>query len=226
MNSGKNIYLFIFIQIFLALHCDESLPPRNNPADYFRGSLSAINRASKSGESYLQIVVTLKNEYDETINAPLGVNGTLNIDWIVPPEKRFPINYHRTISISKDNLSYAKNYDIRTNSVRVDPGDSILFSIPWNYKTDDSSSVVGKYTFTFQDNSCKVFGSSYGTYRHFTIPQYFAISGKIQVFQNLSTIQLSEIGTTQCVMAAHNGEQKDPVCTNIDGMNSCFLGGF
>ncbi len=117
---------------FSSLSCNESLPVYQSPSSAFRGTISA-NYFQGKGALVIRAVVW--NTFDETLQDFATLAGTLEI--IMKRDQQ----YHRTVDLSADLLSYSPNRFDQTGRMTIDPGDSLVFVYEWPFIDDNGVSL-------------------------------------------------------------------------------------
>jgi hypothetical protein len=130
--------------------CDETLPQRVEPAKVFTASVRGmyIYRITANGAG---VVLKIVNTYEETLQAKLSLDGSVDIQW-----NRYP-EYRASIPIRNFTLTYSGVYDSRTGIVTLDPGDSLTFFYLWNFTTGDGVFIPSMFEYDY-DQTCLVVG--------------------------------------------------------------------
>jgi hypothetical protein len=124
------IHCLLFIVIF-SLSCDESLPPRQNPADLFSAHVVAYYNYIPTANNVV-IDLYAANNFDETLYGLAGVEGTV----VITSSRDSSI--HKTLRLTLANLIHG-NYEPAKGTLTVDPGDTVEMEAVWDF-TDDSGS--------------------------------------------------------------------------------------
>ena len=77
MLRPKSILLFMLLGC-LFLTCDENLPPRIDPAHIFQSNIEPLYVLTEN-ENALEVFITLKNLYDETLDDTAFISGSVRI---------------------------------------------------------------------------------------------------------------------------------------------------
>jgi hypothetical protein len=189
--------------------CDEELPPKNNPLDLFSAAVSSQYRYvsdTRPTQSYIDIFITYKNHYDETLDDFAAMRGTIKVEWLAPPEERGSIIPYRTDQLTMDNLFFAEGYNFANNRIAINSGDSIIVRYRWNLKTDDSTNLMGQVKYA-TDRNCMVYvcGGDVG-FRSVSSRQQFRVSSSFTVFQRSGVIEMKPVNFSACWIQPHCGE--------------------
>ena len=198
------------VTLLFIFGCDEELPPQNNPLSLFTSTASTQYQylpETKPSQSSIDIYIVYKNLYDETLQDVASMKGTITIEWDAPPEERGGFNPLRTDELTFDNLFYAKNYNFGSNTIIIDPKDSIIVRYRWNLKTDDSTSLINHVKY-LADNNCFVTLTPGGFpgHRLISVKQQFKVSAKFSIFQRGGTILTLPANFSSCWIFPHYGE--------------------
>jgi len=166
-----------------SLSCGEDLPPYKDPSDVFEGQIRGSYTLS-AAENAAWIFITIKNHFDETLEAPAVIGGTLRI---VP--ERYP-DYRRTVSLSKSHIISARGYNASTGILRIDAGDSIRLGYPWNF-IDDNGRDLRTQVFQYRaDTSCPG--------RRIANQETFVLSAEVKVFDKVPALSISLTNFSVC----------------------------
>ena len=217
-NKTIFIYLNITLSLFFLWGCAESLPPRSDPANLFTVSITTeYNIVNNFG--WLDVFVTLKSNYDETLQDVALLDGTLMIDWTQDPALRGNIVPRRTAHFEPAQIVSAKKYDSFTRMLTIDPGDSIRLRYRWNFKTDDSTDLYKQFKYQ-PDKSCLIGGGgeSAPQYRRFSANQPFQISAQVKIFDRSAMVYSAPFSVVTCAVLP---KTNSGACKAIDPDNPC-----
>lgn len=221
MNSKSTlIYLDLTLSLFFLWGCGESLPPRSDPANLFAISIATqYNIVNDFG--MLDVLITLKSNYEETLQDVALLDGTLMIDWTIAPELRGNIVPRRTAHIEPSQIVHAKKYDSFTRILTIDPGDSIILRYRWNFKMDDSTNLYKQFRYQ-SDMGCIVRATGEGgpEYRRFSANQSFLISAQVKIFGRSATVYSVPFSLVTCVTLPGTNAAP-PKCKAVDPTNPC-----
>ncbi len=204
--------------------CEETLPPRNDPTNFFTTSVQTVYKYNEPKENSMYVYIIIKNNYDETLEAKAAIEGTLRIKWNPPeydPVKFIP---EKNVKLTAQHI-LSKNYNAATGSILFNPGDSIVFLYQWNFVTDDNTDLMYQFK-SLIDRDCLVRNNmGDAVYRRITERQLFEISANIKIFTQSAILYAQPLKVSQCV-GTHNYGVYDPKlhpCKPIDPNNPCSL---
>lgn len=147
----------------LLLNCDETLPEYTNPQSLFRPSWEAYLFIDS-----LRIYLNVLNAFDETFDAKVTVEGSLEIILVKDTL------YHKKFRITDNDIYSATNYNKLTKKLTIDPGDSLRIRLSWDF-VDDYGRDLRAYVFRYTpDLTC--FG------RRFAAPEFLILRGYMKLF--------------------------------------------
>ncbi len=118
--------------VFLVLpfvSCDEHLPPRSDPSQLFSARIESTWLMSPlENRIYLRLI--MKNTYDEMIEGYADIEGTLSITLQRDP------SYARSYDLGWRWVDQVPPANLPTGFMRIPPGDSMSFFIPFDWKDD------------------------------------------------------------------------------------------
>ncbi len=228
--STLNIRIsLLVISSVLFSSCEEFLPPREDPDNIFSCYAMAYQdihiQLRRNNFTFLYII---KNTYDETVEDNALMTGEMEIEWVVPDERRPDINIRRSVKLNSTNISHAEGYDRTRGILTFDPGDSIVVLFQWNFKTDDSTYLFN-YFQAVSDYQCKVYYQANGEtgtgYRRVTTRQKFRVKANIKLTSRISTIYFDDIEPEACLVVPYLAEANPPdnPCLQLQGINPCAL---
>jgi hypothetical protein len=138
----------LIILIMFIGSCDESLPPYRAPAGVFEGQLSGSYVLSMK-ENSLKVHFTVKNVFDETIQGPEELTGSILIVAARSPDIK------KTFLLTGANIIEAPGSNRAGGTLLIDPGGSLRFVVSWDFVDDqgrDLREVFFRYT---EDPSCR-----------------------------------------------------------------------
>ena len=125
--------LIVSLSVLSSSGCDESLPPRSEPARVVEASVSPpysyipIQDGNPTGtEGFL--TASLRNIYDDALQKEAHLQGTIDV-WIADNPKA-----HRTIRLTAGDL---KHPSLDGKLLTLTPNDSARFLAAWDQRTDD-----------------------------------------------------------------------------------------
>jgi hypothetical protein len=130
--------------------CEESLPPRDEPIDYFVATCSCNYFRNTFGTvEYIIVSVVVRNMYSETFSATPSILGNVMISW--KNDSRY--SKHGTFTagaivkpvffdpFTGKNVTTRSEYDPVKNVLTIPVGDSVNFEYTWPFVADDSTDV-------------------------------------------------------------------------------------
>jgi len=227
MISFRNFSITVIATCSLMIQsCNESLPVRDDLTGQFSATvLLAFQR--EGAENNFRIYITVKNNTDETIEERASFGGTVEIQWIpsmvgeAPPE----VNTKRTFSIGNGNIFRAAGYNRETAMLRLAANDSVVFSVSWNLRTNDST-FLPRYWAVYNDTQCKVRNlNGEISFRRITHRQKFLVSANVKIFNKLAVLYSAPTYLKQCYVAPYKTEVNPPEapCTNINIFDPCSI---
>ena len=198
VNDGATMQRFYAVTKYALISltllcCDEELPPRGDPDNLITSKLVAQYNGAPNNTSILSngydFYVTIKNNYDETLQGYGLFGGGLEIIWEENP------NYRKTVHFDKSMIMDTRRYkyDPVENIVTMDPGDELTFFYRWDFVTDDGDTLPWKHFTMTRDDQCPIFRwIPHAKYPSgFTFPRWyskntFQIRASIKVFREFS----------------------------------------
>ena len=139
-------YCCLFLLVF-AVACDESLPPRVDPSNFFLTMLqSSYHYTQFENDVVINLVVV--NKFDETLDDHLGLDGTITIT------SDRDTSVHKTFQLSRTNLTRG-NYNPGTGMLTFDPGDTVVLQVTWDFTDDVGGTLIGYFFHYNIDRTCK-----------------------------------------------------------------------
>lgn len=132
--------------------CAESLPVVEDPVKLFSTSFKAYHFVRPNISQYTFDFYIVYQNYDEVIQGNGDITGELTITWLNAPLDMIGT---RTIKVSSMNLHRNKSYDAATNILTLMPGDTLIFRVEWDLKTDDSTLITDRLSY-IEDHLCLV----------------------------------------------------------------------
>jgi hypothetical protein len=209
--------------------CNESLPARDDMSHLLsvkvRSKYYSVPNSNAAGQ--IQLFVTVKNNMDETLDDVVRMDGTLEITWVPKKEDSPNFTLKRTIKLSRSNIDYAKRYNPLSQRLTLEPMDSVVLSVLWNLKTDDSTYLM-MYFPAVQEPSCYVFqiGNPPGL-RRISAAQNFHVAASIKIFDRMAVLAAESIVVRHCVKGPDGGEAngslKLPPCPDFTKVDPCSV---
>ncbi len=118
----------------LALACDESLPPRQQPQDTLAITQVIFTQGMYASGPFMEFVFLIANQYEETFQGEVTVNGHATVWWKNHPEIRatLPIN----------NQHFAPPSRLAGHTLTIDSGGHCALKIYWYLALEDGRSLL------------------------------------------------------------------------------------
>jgi hypothetical protein len=195
----KAALLFLFCSTFIGIWgCNESLPVYTPPENVLKASIGALNtpidtvRYSMLDDNNPNLVrVTLTspfhgyelaivNNYEETIQDDLDVEGQLELAWVEKPELKAVIPITNT-------SFYDGDLDPVTGLLTINPGDTVRFRVYWNFRLTTTDWAFSQVHYT--DGPAVVVGPMQVFSDRFHKAMLLNATVKVKVFRSLSFIE-------------------------------------
>lgn len=225
MNS-KIIFLMAVVSSCFFTACEETLPPRNDPSNFFTTSLKTLYVYNTPKENSLYLFIVVKNNYDETLEAKATIEGTLRIQWKPPADYLIKFISEKNVTLSvKDIYTGVNKYDVARGTLRLDPGDSLVLGFKWDFMTDDKTDLLLAFNYSI-DKDCYVRNNSGNAeFRKISEKQLFEITANVKVFTQTAILYAQPLHVNQCFVS-HDRGVYDPQfhpCVPIDPYNPCSI---
>ncbi len=198
-------FLLLSFVIVTKPSCQEDLPPYRDPSEVFEGHIQGLYVLSAQ-ENAAWIFITVKNTFDETLEAPAVIGGTLRI-----VSSRYP-DYRKTLSLNKSHIINARGYDPTTGVLRIDSGDSIRLGYAWNFIDDNGRDLRTQVFQYWGDTTCRALN------RRISYQETFLLSAEVKVFDKIPALS---IGMTNFSMCHVNIWVNPKDCPPIIGDQAC-----
>jgi hypothetical protein len=200
--------------------CDETLPDRNDPTNLLTARMSWHYSYSLRENAY-SILVIVRNNSDETIQAQAAIAGTIRIEWLIPLEVTGDIVKTRTDKLDGRNINGARQYDAFTGMITLASGDSITLYYSWNLKMDDSTWLP--YNPAFNEARKRDDYKHYGNYcyagpyvRFFFARQAYRVQASIRIFNQTAILYPADMTISSCYIYPFAGSaSSDDPCELI-----------
>lgn len=207
--------------------CEESLPAREDLLSQITTSVAA-GFLRQNGVHYIRIYITIKNNIDETIEESAVLKGNVELTWLPNNPDDIPkFNYSRSFSLNAANVLNASGYDPSTGKLSLRPGDSIIFFVNWDLKTNDSTSIKRWINYR-TDTQCEVLQyDDLVRYRKISDRQHLKISSSIRLFDQLANIYSQNLLVSTCFVGDYRIELNpaNEPCYNVNILDPCGLVG-
>lgn len=212
--------------------CQELLPPREDPHEYFKTKLiDEYDVFYPDNPVYRrnQVIIFLRiiNNLDDVVQDYIDVSGNVVISWQIPPgDNQYGLDPQRTIPVSAANIISAKGYDRTTGILTFAPNDTIVLACAWNFVTNDSSNLMGKFQ-QQTDYACQVIDApGHTAYRRVTTKQKFSVSASVRLSKRTSTFYFEETMISRCFVVPYLAPMRQPDghdCVRENAIDPCSL---
>lgn len=187
-NSVNKLQPVVLAMLAIALmfsshSCDEPLPPYQDPQKLFEARIDGEYWLSDTEHS-LRVYLRVTNVFDETLEGPASLNGS-----IVISSAKYP-NVQKTLLLSRLNLTNPRGYDPNTGSLRIDSKETMIFRATWDFVEDkvidDSGrnlagdSVTASFFTYIEDKTCK--------WRKLARPEDFILQGTLKILYRTAPV--------------------------------------
>jgi hypothetical protein len=167
----------------LSMSCDEALPPYQDPRNVLEGIFRAQYILLMDDNS-LHVRVVINNAYDETLQGPALMQGTVHIT------SKSDLSIEKTLQYSAANIVHHTAYNRTTGILTIDPKDSLVFEASWNF-IDNAGGDVRQRLFQYvPDPSCG--------FRSIALEETFVLRGSFKVFERTSEVNVGPTEYSFC----------------------------
>lgn len=163
--------------------CEGEIPARLDPSDVFESKVQAFYNLSMI-QNDLRILFTARNKFDETLQAVADFSGTLELIMARNTSIR------KTFTLSAVQLVYARSYNAGTRVLTIDPGDSVVFGVNWNFISDAGLDLRLNYFRYTLDPACLAIDHPLclpqGQDRKLANPEIVIIEGQLKTFDKVN----------------------------------------
>lgn len=163
----------IFAAVLL-FSCEENLPPYEDPRDLLASSVDAIYMIDDSTNA-MNVVVTVRNRYDEQMEGTLNLEGRITItsarDNIV----------RRQIEINPSMIRLAPGYNPVTGRLVLNPNQVVRIEFRWNFVDDTGFDLSTGYFVLRGDPTCQS--------RCYAQPEDFYLDARVNLFSQTRPAQ-------------------------------------
>lgn len=230
MDLNGVIIQGLFIGMIVTAGCRENLPVKEDISDqvtvYVRSQYETVSHSRFAGS--VRLYVTVVNRTEETLDDIAPISGRFEVEWQVPKDNAPRFDITRTMLISPGNIFYAKQFNAQTKRLAIDPNDSVVLSVVWNLKTNDSTYLLPFFPWEEDRTECHVNIGSSTVLRRITTPQWFTLKANVKIFDRLSVLYAAPMSIRHCIMLPHNGEVQEPAppykkCTDLIQFDPCVV---
>ena len=222
--SRSTLILAVCLAVLLSIAfsaCDETLSDRNDPRNQLTSSLSWHYSYTQKENAY-SILLIVRNNSDETMQGVAVIDGTIQIDWLLPPELTGDFLKQRTDRLDVRNIKGARQFEPSTGKLTLAPGDSITIFYNWDLRLDDSTSLldipafkVGRKQDDYKYSRSYCFDNQ-SSPRWFYARQTYHIQASVQLFNQTGVIYPPEMTFSSCYIFPFAGSSRaDDPCELI-----------
>lgn len=229
LNKDNISITILFIGVFIFSSCQEFLPPRDNPSDYFSFETSVVYDIFQPNNSavrrnQLLVLLRIANNFDETIQDKVNVDGTISISWLPPEGLPYPSVLERTFTLKNDNIIRAKGYDRSTGILTIDAKDTIVLMCSWNFKTDDSTYLYKYFPYIFDTHCVVKDEDGQQRFRKVTDTQKFKVTAAVKLSDRTSSLYFKPIEFEKCFIFPYVNEVVNPFdpCRQLSGFTDDY----
>jgi len=184
----------------LQLSCNEALPPYHDPRDVFNTKIEGLYVLTSTDNS-MKVYLKLINKYDETFEAPVAIDGSVEIGWLRSATVK------KTFALTISDLVTKGTYNQSKNTLRVDPGDTLVFAVSWDFIDNGAYDVRNGFEY-YIDNEC--------TQRCVANEEVFILRGEAKVFDQIPAVTVGPVQFSIChVKNWVNPKDCPPVLSSI-----------
>ncbi len=185
MRKSSDLVFFCFAVLAL-MACEGEIPARLDPSDVFESRVQAFYNLSVI-QNDLRVLFTARNKFDETLQAVADFSGTLELTMARNTSIR------KTFTLSAAQLVYARSYNAGARVLTIDPGDSVVFGVNWNFVSDAGLDLrLDHFRYT-HDASCLPPGD-----RELADPEVIIIGGQLKIFDKVNVTKAGSIQFLLC----------------------------
>jgi len=226
-------HIFFVIVIFVTMvSCNETLPIREDISHLVSTTILAkyyvVPNSTVTGEpGQLQIFLSIKNNMDEVLDDIARLDGTMEITWLPIEGDQRNFTTKRTMKLSRTNIHYAKQYNPISRKLTIVPNDSVVLSVIWDLKTDDSTYLLMHFE-PVNEPTCYVFRANGPPWRRrFSRAQRYLVTANIKIFDRMAVLVAKPLTTRHCIKGLDRGEANVslglPPCADLSIVDPCTL---
>ena len=190
---------FPAVGVFLLLACEEQLPAYEDPRNVFSVTIHA-DYMYRIGDNSVHFYLTFVNKYDETLADTARMDGSLTVTLARDP------SFVRTFTLTPAQLYFARSYDSGTRELRVDPGDSIVFRVRYDFIDDQGRMLLNEGLKMNEDKDCGL--------RMVSDRELFVVKGGAIIFSRTLRSDSETLGYPICIV---NPFISNKVCEDVNG---------
>jgi hypothetical protein len=170
--------------------CDETLPQREEPAKVFTATVYGVY-IYRIDVNAVGVRVNIVNTFDETLQAKLSLDGSVDIQWNRSPE------YRASIPLRNFTIIHSGVLDPLTAILTLDPGDSLTLFTVWNLMTDDIVFIPSMFDYN-EEQGCP---TPRGNLRVSKRRETFNFSGRVKIMDRAGYTLISPSSFDLCYYA-------------------------
>lgn len=178
-----------------SLSCNEELPPYREPEALLTATLDGEYWLSDTEHS-LRVYIRVKNIYEETLEGPAALTGTVNIVSVRDPSVK------KTLTLGAKNLTWG---DYSNGILRIDPKSTITLQAVWLFPGDTVRIDDGRDIAHVQNGSGFVFlnfvNDSTCRYRKLARPEDLLLDATLTVFSKKAPIVIEPVVFPFCFIS-------------------------
>jgi len=194
MSKSSDLFFFC-IAVFALMACEGEIPARLDPSDVFESKSQAFYNLSII-QNDLRVLFTARNKFDETLQAVADFSGTLELAMARNASIR------KTFTLSAAQLVYARSYNGGTRVLTIDPGDSVVFGVNWNFISDAGLDLRLVHFGYLSDPACLAIDHPLclpvGQDRKLANPEIIIIEGQLKIFDKVNVTKAAHYQFLLC----------------------------
>jgi hypothetical protein len=188
----------------LNLSCGEQLPQYLDPRDLLSGTIDGIYILDDV-QNVINVIVRLRNEYDEELEGVSAINGTIEI-----VSRRNPA-VRKTITVTPA-MIVSGQYNQSTGRLRMVPGGELRFQTSWDLVDDNGMDLKSQFLILLEDSTCP--------FRCIAVPEDFTLASSMKLFDRISTLSVGPVEFSLCYASIGLGP---PTCPPLRMLAPCYL---
>lgn len=203
--STASVVLLPLTFLFTGIICQEDLPPFENPRDILPAEVEGSYLFTET-ENSVVILLTVRNNDDETLEARASLSGTGTITLLKDTST------HRTFAWTVVTMAGSPRYNPTTKVLTLDPGEELQFVYSWDF-IDDFGTDVRQSAFVYRpDAACSL--------REIAYQETFVLKSRIRIFEAFAEVTAPERDLLIC----HISTWVDPrVCSPVTPATACAV---
>ena len=171
---------------FYSGSCNESLPPYDEPQRLFDATVTGDYTLTASDNS-MKVYVTVRNTFDETLQARFALGGEVDIVSARDPSVR------KTFFLTPGIIMSIPGYDPRTGILTIDPGGTVSLGISWDLVDDSGNDLRASFFRYVEDPACSL--------RCLAYAEDFVLSGNVQLLERTGPVLFGPVVYSLCFVS-------------------------